>query len=262
MADETVVFTRGPARRPVQPVADPLMQWATGLQTADRRLYAGWLVPCQQSDTLDEALSVAGYEPVVIRHGNGNQIAHWAIEYANLFVLAEGVQSLVEMKHTSDRYGIAFGWKQLPDGRWQSQLRFRAHLQELLQVGYTEPLLISVKSTLTSDLITALTRQYAVLDAVDAIRREQGRPPMGAPFYACSIPIGPGEEVARGSAQTKAITPPVAKIPEVITRDYLKARWMRREWVGLIEGQLDATIAWSVAESCRISSDVAEEEAV
>jgi hypothetical protein len=42
MADLDTPFTRGPARRPVPRVADPLLQWATGLTTKDRRIYAGW----------------------------------------------------------------------------------------------------------------------------------------------------------------------------------------------------------------------------
>ena len=41
---EDVQFSRGPARRPQPRVADPLLQWASGLPTADKRLYAGWLV--------------------------------------------------------------------------------------------------------------------------------------------------------------------------------------------------------------------------
>jgi hypothetical protein len=35
-------FSRGPARRPVSRVADPPLQWSTGLQTTDRRIYTGW----------------------------------------------------------------------------------------------------------------------------------------------------------------------------------------------------------------------------
>jgi hypothetical protein len=251
---EEVTFTRGPARRPSLRVADPLLQWSTGLQTKDRQIYAGWLAEAGRTEALDDAMAEAGFSQVTIKHGGGNYVTHWAIETANLFVIAEGVQSLGEMKHTPERYGIAFGWRQLQDGRAQSVLRLRAYLPELLHVGFQEPLLVTAKSTLTSDILNALTRQYEVLDAVDLLRKQQGKPPLHPPFYACSIPLGPGAEVSRGSTQTKEITPVIAHIPTPVTREYVLAHWTKREWSALIESQLDQTIAWSVATSRQIAA--------
>lgn len=243
-------FTHGPARRPAPQVADPLLQWATGLTTKDRRLYAGWLVEAGKVEALDLAMNDASYKQVTIKHGSGNLVTHWAVETANCFFIAEGVQSIAEMKHTDDRYGIAFGWRTLEGGRQQSQLRARVFLQELLSVGYTDSLLLTVKSTLTGDLIAALTRQYEVLDAVDAFRAQDKKPPLQPPFYACSIPLGPGQEVARGSGgQTKEITPPIANIPTPITKEYVRAHWIRRDWASLVEGVLDETVRWSVTAS-------------
>jgi hypothetical protein len=247
-------------------VADPLLQWATGLQTKERRIYAGWLAEAGKIETLDEAMAEAGFNQVTIKHGSGNMVTHWAVETANLFVIAEGVQSIGEMKHTEERYGIAFGWRTLEGGRQQSVLRFRGFLQELLNVGFYEPLLVTAKSTLTGDLIGALTRQYDVLDAVDAFRKLDKKPPLQAPFYACSIPLGPGQEVARGSGgQTKEITPPIANIPNPITKEYVRAHWIKREWAALIEdgrggpSLIDQTIAWSITNSKQIG--VGEEPA-
>lgn len=261
MSDDTP-FTRGPARRPAPRMNDPVLQWSTGLPTTDRRIYAGWLVATGQQAALDHAMTHAGIGQVTIKHGSGNLVAHWAIPTAKLFVIAAGLQCMAEMKQTHERYGIAFGWRMLPDGRRQSVLRLRAYLHELLHVGMTEPLLVSVKSTLTSDLLAALTTQFEVLDAVDAIRRQQGKPAMNPPFYACSIPLGPGAEVARGSSQTKAITPMVAHIPSPVTKEHILAHWTKREWASLIESHLDQTIAWSMAESAAIAegSDLIDTE--
>jgi hypothetical protein len=250
MADDSVTFHRGPARRPLPRVADPLLQWATGLQTKEKRIYAGWLVEAGKIDTLDTAMEQAGFAPITIKHGSGNLVNHWAIETANLYVVAEGVQSIGEMKYTEERYGIAFGWRTLEGGRQQSVLRCRVFVRELLQVGFLEPLLLTAKSTLTGDVIAALTRQYEVLDAVDAFRVADTKPPLNPPFYACSIPLGPGPEVARGSGgQTKQITPPIASVPATITKEYVRAHWIRRDWASLIEGMLDETIRWSVTSS-------------
>lgn len=252
---EPSTFTRGPARRPMPRVADPLLQWSTGLQTKERRIYAGWLLEAGKHAELDDALARAGFSPIVIKHGSGNMVTHWAIETANLFVVAEGVQTIAEMKHTDERYGIAFGWRTLEGGRVQSVLRFRAFLRELLDVGFTEPLLVTAKSTLTGDLIAGLMRQYEVLDAVDHFRAQDRKPPMQPPFYACSIPLGPGQEVARGSGgQTREIAPIIAQIPQPITKEYIRSHWTQREWVPLVEGLLDATIAWSVQASRLISA--------
>jgi hypothetical protein len=250
MSMEDVTFTRGPARRPMPRVADPLLQWATGLQTRERRIYAGWLAEAGKIDALDAAMEQAGFAQVTIKHGSGNMVTHWAVETANLFVVAEGVQSIGEMKHTEDRYGIVFGWRTLEGGRQQSVLRFRGFLQELLNVGFYEPLLITAKSTLTGDVINALTRQYEVLDAVDTFRAHDKKPPLQPPFYACSLPLGPGQEVARGTGgQTKEITPPIANIPNPITKEYIRTHWIKRDWATLIEGMLDDTIRWSVTSS-------------
>ncbi len=246
---DDVTFTRGPARRPLPRVADPLLQWSTGLQTKERRIYAGWLAEAGRLEELDAAMEQAGFAQITIKHGSGNMVTHWAVETANLFVVAEGVQSIGEMKHTPERYGIAFGWRTLEGGRQQSVLRFRAFVQELLQVGFAEPLLVTVKSTLTGDLIAALTRQYDVLDAVDVFRAQDRKPALNPPFYACAIPLGPGAEVARGSVQTKEITPMVARIPTPVTKEHIRAHWIKRDWVALIEGMLDDTIAWSTTTS-------------
>ncbi len=253
--DDTT-FNRGPARRPMTVVSDPLLQWATGLQTRDRRMYAGWLAECGRNADFDGAMQLAEFQTVTIKHGSGNYVEHWAVETANLFVIAEGVQSIGEMKQSAERYGIAFGWRTLGNGRPQSVLRARVLLRELLELGYTDPLLLSVKSTLTGDILAALQRQYEVLDAVDKIRAIGGKGPIMPPFYACSIPIGPGPEVSRGSGgQTREIAPPIAAIPQPVDRDHVVAHWIRKEWLPHIENRLDDTVRWSVQTSQMIAQD-------
>lgn len=257
---DEVTFSRGPARRPLPRVADSLLQWSTGLQTNERRIYAGWLVEVGRNPALDDAMAEAGFSKITIKHGGGNFVTHWAVETANLFVVAEGVQSIQEMQTTTDRFGIAFGWKTLQGGRQQSQIRFRAFVHELLNVGFNEPLLVTAKGTLTGDIIGALTRQYDVLDAVDAMRAQTGKPALNPPFYACSIPLGPGREVSRGSGgMTKEITPIVAELPATISKDYIAQHWVKRSWVPLIEALIDQTVIWSVGTSQQIA--VGEEQA-
>jgi len=256
--EETVTFTRGPARRPAPIVSDPCLQWSTGLPTADKRLYAGWLVEAGKHADLDDAMALTSFTPVAIKHGSGNVVTHWALPEASLFVVADGIQSMAEMRDTPDRYGVAFGWR-VVEGRLQSVLRCRVFVQELLAVGYVSPLLLSVKSTLTGDLLNALMRHYQVLDSINPIRERAGKAPIAVPYYAVSVQLGAGAEVARGSGQTREIAPMV----EVGARDkaYITAHWCKKAWVEAIEAMADDTITWSRAQSIRIASGETNEEA-
>jgi hypothetical protein len=255
-----VQFSRAGARRPAPQLVEPLMQWSTGLPTTARSIYAGWLIEATQTPELDDAMMRAGLEQLTIRHGGGNTVTHWAMPEAALFVLADGVQTMAEMRTSSERYGIAFGWRELPDGRRQSALRMRVMLRALLEVGYTQPLLVSVKSTLTGDVLDALLRQYEVLDAALDGQERSGKAPRELPFYAFSLPLGPGKEVARGRGQTKEIIPIVARIPEPVTREYLTAHYIQKEWVAPIERRIDETLAWSVAQSAQLAAGIEEQE--
>lgn len=249
-------FTRAAARRPIERQKEPLLQWATGLPTTKRSLYAGWFVEAGQNEALDAAMGLAGFAPVAIKHGSGNVVTHWAMPAASLFVVCDGIQSITEMRDTSERYGIAFGWR-ANDGRPQSVLRARVFVQELCAVGYCESLLLSVKSTLTGDLLSCFIRHYAVLDSINPIRKAAGKPPINVPFYAVALRLGAGDEVQRGSGQTKEITPMVEIGPR--DREYVLSHWCKREWVQVIESQVDETILWSRAQSLRIAAGDAPE---
>jgi hypothetical protein len=250
------IFTRGPARRPAPRVTDPLLQWATGLQTKDRHIYVGWLVEANRLEALDVAMKQAGYQQVTIKHGSGNLVTHWAVPAAELFFITEGIQSIGEMSGSKDRVGIAFGWRMLPGNRKQSALRARVLLRSLLEVGYTDPLTLSIKGTLTNDLVAALIRQYDVLEALGVFRSQNGKPPIDLPFYACSILLQPGTEVTRGSGgASREIVPMVAGIPNPVTKDYIASQWIKRDWVPFIEDVLDETISWSIAISALIGAE-------
>src|SRR5262249_676535 len=155
---DDVQFNRGPARRPQPVVSDPLIQWSTGLPIAKtRNLYAGWLVEVGRDEGVDDCLGHS-FETGQIKHGGGDGGRPWAVPTGKLFGMAEGVQSIGEMKHTEERYGIAFGWRTLDGGRQQSKLVARVLLREVLEAGLVQPFTLSLKSTLTGDLLTALQR--------------------------------------------------------------------------------------------------------
>lgn len=242
-------FSRSARRPAITAQNETLLQWASGLTTTDRRIYAGWFVEAGRDAWLDGAMQSAGFERVTIKHSSGNAVTHWAVEQADMFVAADGVQTIAEMKQTSERYGVAFGWRTLDNGKAQSFLKARVFLRELLLAGYTEPLTLSVRSTTTGDVIDALMTQYDVLDAIDALRTQQGKAPLEPPFYACSIRVGPGKEVQRGSGSTSTLTPPVAYLPPTLDREFLAQQYIRKEWIALIEQATEQAVRWSIAAS-------------
>jgi hypothetical protein len=249
-----ITFQRGAARRPALEVSDPLMQWATGLPTTDQRVYSGWFIEAGQDADLDEAWRGAQPGRVDIKHGGGNVGHHWALPLAHLFVLCDGLQSRRELAATQDRHGIAYGWTTDEQGRPMSQLRCRVLVRELLAVGYDRPLLISLSSTITDDMLAALRRQYAVLDAA----REAGKGDL--PFYAFSLPVAQGQAARRGqqAGKQREIIPMHAPVPSPVTREYLVSSWIgKKAWVETCERLLPETIAWSVAESLAISAGTA-----
>lgn len=244
---EDDAFTRGPARRPLSVVQSPTLQWATGLPTENQAVYAGWLYQWGQDAELDAAMERAGVRATTIQHSGGVLVMHWALPAVQVFVIAESVQELHELRETTERYGIALWWTH-QDGRICSHLRCRVLVRELLAVGYEQSLTLSVKSTLTGDLLAAFARQYAVLDQAAALwdRAE-------LPFYAFSLPLGPGAEVTRGSgSQARTIVPVVASVPEPVDENYLTAQWTIQAWAERVEGLLDATVARSEDVSRRM----------
>lgn len=251
-----VNFSRGPARRPAPKVSDPVIQWATGLNTDDRRIYAGWLCEVGKSEVLDQAMNDAQFKQVTIKHSGGNLVTHWALPSADFFVVCEGVQAIHEMQASPDRYGIAFGWTNR-NGRGQSNLRCRVFVRELVAVGYLEPLLLTLRGTVTGDFLKALTQQYAVLAAVDAIRASKNKLALNPSFYACAISLKAGKDVTRGSnGATKEIAPIVADIADPVSEKYILDRWVAKYpgLLGTIEGMMDSTITWSVSTSAQIAS--------
>lgn len=210
------------------------IQWATGLPTTDRRTVTGWLIPTDQDEALDETLRALGVPRVNVKHTK-QTVCHWHLERAELLLVARNSEPGGD--------GVVLKWLTLEDGRHQSKLKARLYVRALVDAGYSEMLLLTLKSTLTSDMRLAFSRLYDMTKA--AGKRDM-------PIYAFWLPTGPGEDVVRGSAQTKTIAPIVADVPATIERDWLVAQYAGKRYRSLIdqvERDLPQVIAWSKAES-------------
>lgn len=228
-----------------------LLQWAIGLPTKDRSLYAGWFVQRGKDEQLDTCAAAAGLPTVTIKHSEAGLVEHWRLDTADLFIIAEGLQSTAEMGVTSERYGVAYWWETTEQGREISQLRARVLVKQLVDAGYTQPLTLTVKSTLTGDVLNAFERVY---DMLDWVKRTNGR---DLPFYAFALSVSPGGEVQRGKAGAqKEIVPPVAQMPTEITRDWLLGRYVGSTLARTCADLLPATVAWSQRTSAQAQDGV------
>lgn len=215
----------------------PTMQWATGLQAKDRRIITGWLIPTGQDDDLDMALLAKDTPQTTIIHSSGKTVTHWHLERAELLLVATD---------TSGPNGIWFAWQTLDDGRSQSKLKCRVYVRALVDAGYRHSLLVSMKSTQTTDLKKAFGSLYDMSTAT--------KKPI--PIYAWWLPTMPGDDVARGKTQKKSITPVIADVPSEPSREWLVEQYAARDKALLskVEAELPAVITWS-AEATEESAE-------
>jgi hypothetical protein len=213
----------------------PILQWATGLPTTDRRIVAGWITEAGRDEGLDRAALGAGFDRVTIKHGSGKVVTHWHLEAADLLLIARAVPTINELRRSPLRSGIAFSWA---EGE-RSKLRAQVYVKALVAVGYEEPLTITAKSTQTGDVIAALQRLYDLIDA-------SGR--LAFPLYAFWLPTGPGADVERGAGDnTRTFAPLVALVPETITREWLRGQYAGKDkdLIGRVEAAMESVVAWS-----------------
>lgn len=253
-----VVFSRQTCRRPQPTSNDPILIWASGLPTTDRQIHAGWISEVGKHEEFDRACYEIGLQTVKIKHGGGAVVEHWKIDYPNFFVLCDGIQTLYEATNKPDeRYGIALDWD---EQRGRSVLKMKVFLRGLCELGAFIPLIISVKSRFTADILSALEAHLDVIDVMADLARQKGKD-TSFPFYACDISLfPPADPVMRGQAgKQKEVYPIVTDIPEKdkIDRQFALDRYIQPEWVAEIENRLDDVIAWSkiVSAAIRLGSE-------
>lgn len=227
--------------------------------------YSGFLVPTDQNPMLDEAFAIAGAQAIMISHSDGDR-EHWCLPTATLFIVAQGLQSSSQMRDTTERLGIAYGWQLQRDGKTkeitvdpktgkpktQSVLKLRCYLPQLVAVGYCEPLRLSISGTMTGDILQGLTRQYAVIRTVRDLRQAKGLAQVALPFWSYALTFEAGPSSNRGIAK---VIPPTVRLPQPIDLEYLKSHRVTVDIAELIKNILDDTVTWSKEESARINAD-------
>jgi len=247
---------------PPRPPADvqrpePDLAWASELPSSPKNIgqfkekYTGWFTPTGEHEDLDVAMSDLEVKPLYIKHGSGNIVQHWPIDF-HMIPLIERVDTLKTIKTDDTRMGMAIGWRIKDDGRPESFCKFLALHVPLLANGYSTPFLVTVKSRSVQNMVNALIRQYDVLDWISNSRKASGKSPVAYPFWSIAMRMGLGEREVRGTTQTKEYIPFASHLPQVITKDVALDLFYpadHPEWVELIRPLLDNINDWSTEAS-------------
>lgn len=244
-------FRGRPAQRPIQR-QDPLLQWSSGnvkeIDAKGKRDYTGFYAERGRDEEFDKAMGQV-YQPMVIRHSGGNDVKHWLIDDVELIPIISQVDTFQTIKNGPERFGMSIGWINI-DGKGQSFLRFLAFLRPIISY-FPHPIMVTLKKTVTQDMVNALLRQYDVIEFIEKTRESAGKKRFGYPFYAVSMRLGIGISERRGSTQTTEVAPPINLAPEELNTEYAKSVFIGKDQylINLVEDMIDQAERWSVIDS-------------
>lgn len=255
MTTNEATFRGKPAAMPFEPRQDPILQWGSRVnevytnntQKRMTRSYSGFLSEVGKDEEFDDAMTASGMQQILIQHSGGMEVTHWCIEQADLIPLITHVDTLSSIKQTGGiRGGMSLGWKNLENGQFESFLRMLV-LYRNIYPEYQKPMMFTIKSTGTRDVIDALRVQYNVLKLIEESRVARNLPPIGYPFYAVAVRVAAGDEVPRGKIQVSNYAPIVNLAPIPLTLGFAKEVFIGKDQklVNLVESMIDEAVEWS-----------------
>ena len=203
---------------------------------------------------------------------------YWRLRTCSLYVVAQRLQSTLEMGRTNDRFGMAYNWGTIcddtgkpevyKDGKNEGKekhgttLKMRVVVQELYQRGYCDWFPFTLSGLGTDELLKAFNEQYRVLEHYSDLRRAQSKNAV-APFYLFSITVLPGRAKLVGPNLEGTIYPVMTQVPATIDTEYLKAHVAPKTLIEQMRGGLlTETIIWSMDESVKIKHGRGEQLAL
>jgi hypothetical protein len=226
------------------------LQWFNGLP-AGRSIAVGWHIQASRcSDALSAALHSRGNARLTVLHRmTGELVEYWHVEPCSLIVLCNGFSDPWEMRQSTERDGIAYGWIA---ARNSSKVKARVLIAELAEHGYTEQFTVTLEGMITEDWFKALSEQFRVLDAFE---KATG---IAAPFYGFSLTMTPAEKprmVGTKKGKQSPIIPMVAAVPQIVDEDYLAAHPCPKALLDCIASHdlINKAVKWSIDTSERMS---------
>ena len=95
----------------------PRLYWLNGLPTdAEDTSAVGWHIKAGIDPVLDETMQSMSIQRYLVQHrkadkdGKNEPKPYWRLRTCSLFVVAQRLQSTLEMNHSDERLGIAYNW--------------------------------------------------------------------------------------------------------------------------------------------------------
>jgi len=223
-------------RNAPQTVADvPILQWASGrteARPASGSRFAGFAgfvgfhSEAGKDEALDTACQQGGVARIEIRHPrpSGHQIVtHWAFgEQIRFHPITAGppattISGCLRLTEATAAAGLGLAW---PTGD-KSRLAVRG----LILVSDTPVLLqLSVKSTMTDYLLSALIDHIRVCETADGLIKREQHPEIVA-LHELALPFKAGDERSVGKGETTLITPLVSAHPAEPDKAHITNCW-------------------------------------
>jgi hypothetical protein len=243
-----------PAQRPLVHDGTVVVDELTGEVSMENFYYSGFFCDTGEDEELDAALEAVNTPKISISHQEG-YAEHWMLQRCALYLLADGLQSKTAMRNTTDRLGVAYGWRTNKAGRTESYLYGHVLPRQILG-RYGRPLVLAIKGTQTEDVLKLFYRQFDVLKLAHEVLRAQGTD-MELPLWSYAMPAGPAKkQVSRGqTGRSSDIFPIVALTPEQVSVDYLAKYEVPEEHLDLLHTLCMHSVAWSSDLVARIATE-------
>ncbi len=250
-----------PAQRPKMDAQGFALYDENGEPEVENLFYAGFFTEHGKDKDLDKAMSDARAPLISIIHGSGEVVQHWGIAKPVVYLIANGVPT---NSGTGGKLGMVYLWRQKqnnPSTR-ESVLYAQLVLKALLPFGFSKPFIFTVKSTQTTDALTAFSKQYKVLQRVHQ-ELQRYNADMDLSLGPDSLPLGPARkpEVRGSGATAKNIVPLISLIPDELPLTYLQRHEVPLEYVEVLRPLTQASIEWAMSLSARIESGAEPHEA-
>jgi hypothetical protein len=259
------------------PIAEfPLLQYATGLSgrrpikdadghdlyedgeplMADMR-FKGFFTEVGRHPDLDAILREKDAKIIKITHGSGEEVTHWALPSVTVFLIAKGLPSNAR---GDGQCGMVYTWRSKHNGSGNESVVYAQVMIRQLLPEYAKPFVVTMKSTQSTDLLNAMSKQYKVLRKAHEVLQRLGKD-MPLPLWSYSIALGAAKNTdARGAGKKSNIYPVISGVPEDITGEYLHDHEVPTEFIDILREAADKSVEWATGLHQRIVSNVEPQE--
>jgi hypothetical protein len=215
--------------------------------------YTGWHIAIEQSAELDNLFASMGIPVVRVKHLGGDEVNYWQLNTIDGYILCRSVPPIKGYgPDVWQSTGVPYVWNDCKDTyMYGSQLQVLFFLKGLLDLGYTQPLILTLSRTVTEHFVQkVLRRQEAFLEAVKRAFRKSGKVANLA-FYAYWMTIAKDEEETTTKGGGSYYSPAMVIAPP-LTIEYVREHQALSAHLEVIESFIPQWDTWAQAASQRL----------